>query len=123
MSPSFRNASSTASAEPRPMAARSAAAKLSAFMRTKSQLSGLSVRVELRQQGVEAFDQRLGFRDGLFAVPNLLAQFVPFTAYGRELVLRALQRRIVGRSICQAGILSSASSCEGLSLPSSWSAR
>src|ERR1700674_957446 len=97
MSPSFRNASSTASAEPRPTAAWSAAATLWAFMVTKSQLSGLSLRVELRQQGVEAFDQRLGFRDGLFAVLDLLGQLVPFTAYGRELVLRALPRRIVGR--------------------------
>src|ERR1700680_30720 len=108
MSPSFRNASSTESAEPRPMAGWSAVSKLWAFMRTKSQLSGLSIRIELRQQGVEALDQRLGFRDGLFAVLNLLGQLVAFTAYGRELVSRALQRRIVGRSICPGGILSSA---------------
>src|SRR6266487_6581040 len=107
LSPSFRKAISTESAEPRSTAARSAAAKFSSFMRTRPGSGGLLLGVERRQQGVEPLDQRLGFRDGLFAVLNLLGQLVPFTPYRRELVSRAHQRRIVWRTVCQAGILSS----------------
>ena len=61
--------------------------------------------VELRQERVEAFDQRLGFRDGLPAFLNLLGELVAFLADECQLVLRAIHRRVVGAAVCHAGIL------------------
>ena len=68
-----------------------------------------ALRIELSQQEIQALDQRLGFRNRLFAVGNLLCESVPFATQGRELLLGIRAERRTGRRFGHAPSLAAPS--------------